>query len=54
MPPFSVEIATACLLVTVLLADMLSRHGTRSIRVVFIAGILVVLGIAVAARGDAG
>jgi NADH-quinone oxidoreductase subunit N len=52
VPPFSVEIATACLLVAVLLADMLGRHGTGSIWVVFISGILVVLGIAVAARGE--
>jgi len=52
LPPYSVEIATVGLLVSVLLADMLSRHGTRALWVVFVAGIVVVLGIAVAARGE--
>jgi NADH-quinone oxidoreductase subunit N len=50
--PFSVELATAGLLVAVLLADMLSRHGTRGVWIVFVVGILAILGLAVAARGE--
>ena len=52
MAPWSVEVATVCLLVALLVTDMLSRHGTTSIWVVFVAGILAVLGVAVAARGE--
>ena len=52
MPPFSVELATAGLLVAVLLADMLGRHGARNVWVVFMVGIILVLGISVAARGE--
>ena len=52
LPPYSVEIAVACLLVLVLVADMLSRHGTLAVWASYTAGLAVALVIAVAARGE--
>jgi NADH-quinone oxidoreductase subunit N len=52
LQPWSVEVAMAALLVAVLVTDMADRRGTRSVWFVFTVGILAVLGIAVAARGD--
>lgn len=52
IPPYAVEIATACLLVAVLLADIAGRKGTGLVWAVFMTGMAVVLGIAVAARGE--
>lgn len=51
--PWSVELATAALLVLVLLADLIAPHGRKIVWVCFLAGSLVILGLAVIARGDA-
>jgi NADH-quinone oxidoreductase subunit N len=52
LPPYTVEIATAVLLVLVLLADMLGRKGTNVVWTVFMTGIALMLALAVAARGE--
>ena len=51
--PWIVEISTAALIVLVLLADMIVPHGKRIVWVTFLAGTFVILGLSVAARGDA-
>jgi NADH-quinone oxidoreductase subunit N len=52
LQPYAVEIATAALLVLVLLADLLGRKGTGVVWAVFMTGMAVILAIAVAARGE--
>ena len=51
MAPYSVELCTAALLVAVLLADVFVPSG-KKVWTVFILGIVMVLGVAVAARGE--
>jgi NADH-quinone oxidoreductase subunit N len=51
--PWIVELSTAALIVLVLVADMLAPHGKRLVWVVFLAGTVAILGLALAARGDA-
>jgi NADH-quinone oxidoreductase subunit N len=53
LAPWSVELATAALLVLVLLADLIAPTGKRIVWAVFLAGSVVILCLAVAARGDA-
>ena len=50
--PYSVEIAVACLIVAILVADMLSRRGTDGVWAVYVAGMAAVLAMAIAARGE--
>jgi NADH-quinone oxidoreductase subunit N len=50
--PAAVEIATAVLMVVVLAADLLSPRSKAPVWVCFLAGSVVLLGLAVAARGD--
>jgi len=52
MAPWSVELATAVLLVLVLLTDLLAPGRKGLVWACFLAGSLVILGIAVAARGE--
>ncbi len=52
IPPWSVELATAALLVLVLLADLVVPHGKRIVWSFFLSGSLAILCIAVLARGD--
>jgi NADH-quinone oxidoreductase subunit N len=52
VPPSVVEIATAALMVLVLLADLLSPRSKKAVWACFLAGSAVVLALAVAARGD--
>jgi NADH-quinone oxidoreductase subunit N len=52
IPPAAVEIATAALMVIVLLADFLSPRSKTPVWACFLAGSVVLLGLAVAARGD--
>ena len=51
--PWIVELSTAVLIVMVLLVDMLAPHGKRLVWVVFLVGTVVILGLSIAARGDA-
>jgi len=50
--PFSVEIAVACLIVAVLVADMLSLKSSKALWTVYVAGIVLVLALAIVARGE--
>ena len=52
IPPTVVEIATASLMVIVLLADLLSPRSKTPVWACFLAGSAVILALAVAARGD--
>jgi len=52
MAPWSVELATAALLVLVLLADMVAPKGMKIVWPCFLSGSLVIFCIAVLARGD--
>ncbi len=52
LQPWVVELATAILLVLVLLTDMVSRHGTRAIWAVFTTGMVAIVAIAIAASGE--
>jgi NADH-quinone oxidoreductase subunit N len=51
--PWSVELATAALIVAVLLVDLFSQNHKGIVWAFFLAGTAVLLGLAVAARGDA-
>ena len=53
MAPWMVELATAALLVLVLLADLVAPRGKRFVWPTFLGGSLVILGLAVFVRGDA-
>lgn len=50
--PVAVEIGTASLIVLVLLADLFFRRGGTAVWACFLAGSAVLLGLAVAARGE--
>jgi NADH-quinone oxidoreductase subunit N len=62
MPPYAVELCTAALLVAVLLADVIAPRSTnatgyrgggrRAVWLVFIIGIVAILGVCLAAGGD--
>ncbi len=52
LAPWSVELATAALLVLVLLADLVVPNGRKVVWACFLSGITVILFIAVLARGD--
>ena len=52
MAPYTVELCTAALLVVVLLADVIARRAKTVVWLVFILGMVVVLGVSVAARGE--
>ncbi len=52
IPPTTVEIATAALMVLVLAADLLSPRGKAPVWACFLGGSVVLLALSIAARGD--
>ena len=52
MAPWSLELATVCLIVVVLLVDVFARQGRRLVWACYLVGTIVLLIIAVASRGQ--